>query len=219
MAALTLLAFVLGLLLVVQLRAQGAAGGLGQLSAQDLTTLIANLNLRNGQLRTEIADLEAQLRSLSSVSTSGETNVEQLGSDLRRLRSWGGLGAVRGRGVEVTLSGPITADAVNDLVDELRVAGAEALSIGGVRVVSGTVVAGEPGGLTVAGSPLEPEFVVAAIGAPSALQAILNRPGGIVGRIVVTQPDVVVEVLPSEAPLTLPATTRDLVPADAKPRI
>ena len=44
-------AFVLGLLVVVQLRAQAGTTGLAALSAQDLTVLVANLNERNDQFR------------------------------------------------------------------------------------------------------------------------------------------------------------------------
>jgi uncharacterized protein YlxW (UPF0749 family) len=215
----TVVAFVLGLLLVMQLRGQESAGGLAQLSAQDLTQLIANLNVSNGQLRTEADGLDDRLRSITAASANGQVNVGQLHDDLIRLRLWGGLDAVRGRGVVVTISGPITAHAVNDLLDELRLAGAEALAVGAIRVVPGIVVAGGIGGLSLEGATLADRFSVRAIGTPAALQAILERSGGIVSRILVAQPDVAIVVTPSEAALDLPATTRRLVPADGKPRV
>jgi uncharacterized protein YlxW (UPF0749 family) len=219
LATMTAVAFLLGFLLVLQLRAQDSAGGLQQLSAQDLTQLIANLNVQNGQLRTEADGLEAQLRSLTAASANGQVNVGQLQDDLQRLRLWGGLDAVRGRGVVVSISGPITPHAVNDLLDELRLAGAEALAVGDVRVVAGTVVGAASGGLSVEGAALPDHFTVRAIGNPAALQAILGRSGGIVSRIVVAQPDVTIDVTQSNDPLVLPATTRRLIPADGKPRI
>lgn len=218
MATMTVVAFVLGLLLVIQLRAQEAAGGFQQLSTQDLTQLIANLNVQNGQLGAEAADLDSQLRSLTAASANGQVSVSQLQDDLRRLRLWGGLDPVRGQGVVVDVSGPITSRAVNDLLDELRLAGAEALAVADVRVVPGTIVAQAPGGLTVEGTPLAARFSVEAIGSPAALQAILSRSGGIVSRILVAQPDVVIHVTQSASPLELPATTRTLAPVDGKPR-
>lgn len=218
-AALAMVAFIMGLLLVLQLRAQGSAGGLGQLSAQDLTTLIVNLDLRNGQLREEVAQLESQLRDMSTATANGQTNVGQLEADLLRLRLFAGLDPVQGRGVQVDIVGAITADAVNDLVDELRLAGAEALAVGGLRVVPGSVVGGEHGALLMEGVALPARLRIEAIGSPAALQAILNRAGGIVGRIAVAQPDVVIEVTPRETPLRLAATKRDLRPRDARPRI
>ena len=219
LAAVTVVAFLLGILLVMQLRAQNSAGGLEQLSAADLTVLIANLNDRNGQLRQEVAELEADLRALEAAGASGDVNVDRLRTDLSRLRLWAGLDAIEGRGVIVSISGPITRDAVNDLLDELRLAGAEAIAVAGTRVVPGTTVAGTPGELSVEGVRLEPEFTVTAIGSPQALQAILDRAGGIVSRIAVGQPDVFLEVTPSERPLQLPATQRDLRPSEAEPRI
>ena len=217
--AVTTVAFVLGILLVMQLRAQNGAGGLEQLSAADLTVLIANLNDRNGLLRAEVAGLEADLRGLEATGASGEGNLGRLRSDLTRLRLWSGLEAIEGRGVRVEVVGPITADAVNDLLDELRLAGAEAIAIEDVRVVAGTIVAGQPTELVVDGSRLGPAFEITAIGSPPALQAILDRSGGIVSRIAVGQPDVFVEIIPSETPLQLPATRRDLIPDGATPRI
>jgi uncharacterized protein YlxW (UPF0749 family) len=219
LVAVTAVAFVLGILLVMQLRAQNSAGGLEQLSSADLTVLIANLNDRNAVLRTEVAGLESDLRALEASGASGAGNVDRLRSDLSRLRLWAGLDPIEGRGVVVRVSGPITADAVNDLLDELRLAGAEAIAIGGVRVVPGTTVGGPASDLVVEGAHLDPDFEITAIGSPQALQAILDRSGGIVSRIAVGQPEVSVDVTPSEAPLQLPATRRDLTPDGATPRI
>jgi uncharacterized protein YlxW (UPF0749 family) len=217
--AVTTVAFIIGILLVMQLRAQNSAGGLEQLSAADLTVLIANLNDRNALLRDEVADLEADLRGLEATGASGEGNVDRLRSDLSRLRLWSGLEAIEGRGIVVDVRGPITADAVNDLLDELRLAGAEAIAIEDVRVVAGTVVGGQAADLVVEDEDLGSAFEISAIGSPPALQAILDRPGGIVSRIAVGQPDVIVEVTPIVTPLQLPATRRDLIPDGATPRI
>jgi uncharacterized protein YlxW (UPF0749 family) len=217
--AVTFVAFIIGILLVMQLRAQNSAGGLEQLSAADLTVLIANLHDRNALLRAEVAELEADLRGLEVTGASGEGNLDRLRSDLSRLRLWAGLEAIQGRGIVVDVSGPITADAVNDLLDELRLAGAEAIAIEDVRVVAGTVVSGPTSDLVVEGRRLGAGFGISAIGSPPALQAILDRPGGIVSRIAVGQPDVLVQVTPSETPLQLPATRRDLIPDGASPRI
>jgi uncharacterized protein YlxW (UPF0749 family) len=219
LVAVTLVAFVLGVLLVMQLRAQNAAGGLEQLSAADLTVLIANLNDRNGVLSAEVAELESDLRAVEASGASREGNVDRLRTDLTRLGMWTGTEAIEGRGVRVDVSGPITADAVNDLLDELRLAGAEAIAIQDVRVVAGTTVSGRPADLVVEGVDLGSSFDIVAIGSPPALQAILDRPGGIVGRIAVGQPDVLVDVTTSETPMSLPATRRDLIPKGATPRI
>ena len=209
--------FVMGVLLVVQFRAQTANGGLANLTTQDLTTLIANLNDRNAELRNEVGDLQTQLRTLQGTQQTGQSNVGQLQTELQQLRMWSGLDAVEGQGVDITISGPITAAASNDILNELRIAGVEAMAIGGVRVVPGTVVGGDPGALSVENVALATPFHLWAVGDPSNLQAILQRAGGVVSRIQVAQPDVVVEVAASS--VTVPGTDRDLSAPDAKPQL
>lgn len=219
LVAVTLVAFLLGTLLVLQLRAQTANGGLTSLSAQDLTTLIASVNTGNDQLRTEVGDLTAQLQDLTTAAAAGRSNVGELATELQRIRLWAGIDAARGRGIVVTVGGSITADGVNDLLNELRLAGAEALAIETVRVVPGSVVGGNPGRLSIGNTALASPIHVRAIGDPANLQAILGRPGGVIGRLIAAQPDVTFDVAPSDTPFVLPGSDRSLVPADAQPHV
>jgi uncharacterized protein YlxW (UPF0749 family) len=108
----------------------------------------------------------------------------------------------------------VTADAINDVLNELRSAGAEAVAVESVRVVPGTVVGGGPGALSVENVALPGTVAVDAIGDPTNLAASLVRPSGIVGRIQAAQP----EVEPRDM-LVLPATERSLQPADGRPRV
>lgn len=211
-------ALVLGFLAIVQLRAQAGGVGLANLSAQDLTTLIASLNQRNTQLASEVSTLEAQARSLQQARAQGVSAMGGLRDDLDRIRLWAGLDPVTGRGVVVECAGPISADAANDLLNELRIAGAEALAVNSVRVVAATVVAGPPGALSVENVPLVSPFRVYAIGNSINLTASLTRVGGIVSQLQVTSPDVQLTVTPEDS-LVLPATDRSLLPVDGKPRL
>ena len=132
-------AFVLGLLVVVQLRAQAGTSGLEQLSTQDLTVLVANLNARNDQLRNEVATLDRELSTLTNGQARGAQSVDQIRSDLRRVRAYAGLDPVTGPGVTISVSGPIDGPALEALANELRNAGAEAIEVAGVRLVPGVV--------------------------------------------------------------------------------
>ncbi|MFI5261844.1 MAG: DUF881 domain-containing protein [Candidatus Limnocylindrales bacterium] len=215
--AVTAVLFVLGVLLVMQFRAQTSNGGLNSLTTQDLTTLIANLNDRNADLRAEVSDLQAQLRTLDTTAQTGVSNVGQLQSELQQLRMWAGLDPVQGAGIDITVDGPVSAAASNDILNELRIAGVEAMSINGVRIVPGTVVGGNPGGLSVEDVALPTPYHIEAVGDPANLQAILQRAGGVVSRIEVAQPDVLVEV--GQTTLTLLGTDRDLTAPDASPQL
>src|SRR4029077_21026043 len=94
--------------------------GLDALSAQDLSDLVANLNTRNDGLRGEVAATQAQLDSLTAAAARGDTSLGQEQNDLARIRSWAGLLPVAGPGIQVGVTGPIDAVAVDDLLNELR---------------------------------------------------------------------------------------------------
>jgi uncharacterized protein YlxW (UPF0749 family) len=215
---LAIVAAILGLLVVVQLRAQSAGSGLDTLSAQELTVLVANLNTRNDQIRGEIATTETELTTLKAAQARGDTSVDQLTLDLARVRAWAGLDAVIGSGIRVTVAGPIAGAGIQDLLNELRNAGAEALAIEAVRAVPGTVVAGDPGQLSVENTALGDPFEISAIGNPATLTGSLTRAGGIVAQLAATFPDATVTVLPVDT-LQLPATTRNLDPKYGQPRL
>jgi uncharacterized protein YlxW (UPF0749 family) len=211
-------AFVLGLLVVIQLRAQAGGAGLAALDTQDLTVFVASVNQRNDQLRREIASLERELATLNSNQDRGEASVDEIRADLRRVRAYAGLDAVTGPGVTITVSGPIDGPGVEDLVNELRDAGAEAIACGAVRLVPGVVAVGPPGAASLAGADLADTFTLDAIGASEQLTGSLTRSGGIIAQLAATQPDVVVTVTPMDR-LELPATDRTLVPVHAHPRL
>jgi uncharacterized protein YlxW (UPF0749 family) len=216
--ALTVVGFVLGVLLVAQARSQVADPGLAALSAQELTVLIANLNTRNDQLRTEVASLERELAALSAAAARGDSSLDAIRDDLARIRAWAGLEPVGGQGVTVSVDGPISGAAVEYLLNELRNAGAEALAVDGLRVVPGVVVTGASGSIVVSGRRLPDPFEIEAIGGPETLTGSLTRIGGPVAQLAATNPEAVLTVTPVER-LTLPATERDLIPANGDPSL
>ncbi|MBI3746556.1 MAG: DUF881 domain-containing protein [Chloroflexi bacterium] len=212
------MAVILGFLVVAQLRGQVADASLAQQSAQDLTLLVANLNTQNEELRGEVATLEQQLTSLSDTHARGNSAAGQLRADLDRIQGWAGLRAVNGPGISIRVAGQIGGDGVEDLLNELRNAGAEAISVGGVRVVPGTVVAGAAGALFVESTVLGGTFEIRAIGSPQILTGSLTRAGGIVAQLSVTFPRAQVSVTPLDS-VAIPATDRDLAPVNGRPSL
>ena len=122
------------------------------------------------------------------------------------------------RASTISIRGAIDGTGVEELINELRNAGAEAIATGGVRVVAGVVVTGPPGAAQVDGVALGDTFELLAIGAPDKLTGSLTRSGGVIAQLAATQSDVVVTVTPVDR-LELPATTRTLVPAHGQPRL
>lgn len=216
--AVTAVALVLGLLVVGQLRGQAGVPGLEGLTAQDLTVLIANLNTRNEQLRAEVATLERQVADLLDARARGESAVGQLRSDLARIRIFAGLSPVSGPGVRVSVSGPIGGDGVEEILNELRNAGAEAIAVDGVRLVPGVVVTGAPGAARILDRALPEGFTIDAIGSSQILTGTLTRLGGVIAQVAATYPDAVVTVTPIDH-LVIPATDLDLAPDHGRPRL
>jgi uncharacterized protein YlxW (UPF0749 family) len=213
-----LVAAILGLLVVIQLRSQSTGTGLEALSAQELTVLVGNLNTRNDQLRDEIATTDRELVDLQGGQARGETSVGQLRLDLARVRAWTGLDPVTGSGIRITVSGPIAGSGVQDLLNELHNAGAEALAVADVRIVAGTVVAGAPGALSVENTALADPFEITALGNPATLTGSLTRSGGIVAQLAATYPQAQISVIPVDL-VVVPATDRTLLPAHGTPRL
>jgi uncharacterized protein YlxW (UPF0749 family) len=209
---------VLGFLVVAQLRSQATDQGLSALSIQDLTELVANVTARNNQLRQEIATLEDQHRSLTQAVQNGDTSTVGIRNDLTHVLAWSGVVGVRGAGVRVTLTGAVPADAVNHLVNELRNAGAEAISIAGVRLVPGVVVEGTPGSLSVVGVPLANPAILLAVGQKETLAGSLSRAGGLIAQLAARYPDATITVDGLDL-VTVPPTNRDLAPTLGKPRL
>jgi uncharacterized protein YlxW (UPF0749 family) len=211
-------AFLLGLLVVAQLRAQAGNNTLAGLSSQDLTLLVANLNTRNEQLRREVATLERQLGTLELGGSRGASSVDDIRADLDRIRAWAGLDRVAGGGIAITIRGPIGARAIEDLVNELRNAGAEAIALEEVRVVPGTVIGGSPGSISVDDTALFDPFTIRAIGRPETLTGSLARAGGIIAQLAATDPAATIDVEEADR-MILPATVRNLVPSHGQPRL
>ncbi len=91
-----------------------------------------------------------------------------------------------GSGVTISIGGPIDGSGVEELINELRNAGAEAIGAGGIRVVTGVVVTGSAGEAAIDGTRLGDSFELAAIGAPDKLTGSLTRSGGVIAQLAAT---------------------------------
>jgi uncharacterized protein YlxW (UPF0749 family) len=208
----------LGFLVVVQARFQATDSALSGLSVQELGELVGNLTTRNNQLREEIRGLESQRSQVAAAVARGDTSAAQIRNDLNRILGWSGVLGVTGTGVTVNVDGPLPGDEVETLINELRNAGAEAVSIGEIRVVPGVVVSGAGGSLVVAGVPLADPLEIRAIGNAETLSGSLTRAGGPIAQLAASYPEVAIGVT-AEQRVSVPPTDRDLAPRLGKPRL
>ncbi len=219
-ASLFLVALLIGVLLVGQLRSQTRPRELSTLSPEELSTLIDTLTSRNQQLSGGLADLNEQLRSYRLGESQGQSTLTLQSEDLRRITAFAGLVAVEGQGIVVHVDGSLDAIAVNDLINELRNAAAEAIAVDDVRVTARSVVIQGPRALQIDGIEIGRRFTLTAIGSPDGLLAAMQRPGGIVAQLeqfVSASIDVQQRTAADASTLRVPATRLDLAPKVARP--
>ena len=213
--SLFVVALVIGTLLVAQLRSQARPIELSNLSAQELSALIETLSSRNVELGDALADLREQVRSYELAEVQGQSTLELTRTELERIEAFGGLREVLGQGVVVTIEGSFDATAINDVIYELRGAGAEAIAVDDVRITARSVAAQGAGVIEIDGVALGSTVEVRAIGSPEGLQSALQRPGGIL-TLLAQSINAQFSIAPTTR-LSVPATGRDLAPQAARP--
>jgi uncharacterized protein YlxW (UPF0749 family) len=207
-------AMLIGVLLVGQLRSQARPTEITSLPAQDLSELIDTLSARNRELRSGLADLRETLREYRVAGSQGQSALDVSREDLRRITAFAGLAAVQGQGLVLDVDGDLDAIALNDLVNELRNAGAEAIAVDQVRLTNRSVAVQGPTALMIDGVEIGQHFTLSAIGSPEGLLSALERPGGLIAQL--EQFINATIVARQSASIVLPATEVDLAPTTAE---
>ena len=173
-----LMTVVVGFALVAQVQNADTAG-LEELSETDLVALLDDVTERADTLEDEIRLLESDKRALEQ--GSGAEAAQAAEARLQSLQILAGTVPVEGPGITMTVDTPkgdFTPTMMIDAMQELRNAGAEAIQIGPVRVVSDTWIGLADGELIVEGQLVEDPFRIIAIGDPHTLSGAMAIPGG-----------------------------------------
>ncbi|MCC6643393.1 DUF881 domain-containing protein [Candidatus Peregrinibacteria bacterium] len=146
----------------------------------------------NQNLSEQISDLEKELVA----STDKEKALENINNDIVRMEILTGQRDITGPGVKVEVNGEMEALWFVDMVNELYSAGAEAISVNGIRLVQGslgfdTIPNGQ---ILLTGEILQAPYTFEAIGDKNVLKNSLNQSGGIIERIIKTNPEYQIQV-------------------------
>ena len=215
----------LGFAIAVQVHANSNNDNLDSLREADLVGILDDQNSRSDRLRLEISDLQGTLRKLTDTRDAAAAARQQAQQDRNTLGILLGTLPAKGPGVVVSVvdtDHKLRAEDVLDVVEELRGAGAEAISFSGVRVSTSTAFTdvtsqadGSVVGIAVDGTPLRAPYQVLAIGDPKTLDTALNIPGGIAATVRATGGELSV----SERVAVAITAVRDLPKLDhTKPR-
>lgn len=189
----------------------------------------------NADDQSRIAALQKQLAKVND-APSDTVRVKLLAKQLAQAQSLAGLTDVKGPGVVVTLSdskvplpagmppgvlGATPPNIIHDtdigqVVNELKAAGAEAISVNDQRLVAVSPVRCAGPTIFVNNTPQTPPYVIKAIGDPKTLAAALSISGGIADQIQHFDP-AMFKVTKSTKPLVIRAYSGGIEPKYAVP--
>jgi uncharacterized protein YlxW (UPF0749 family) len=171
---------------------------------QDLVNLLTQAETKQKQLEKEVTKLRRRLIDLQQPATTATATpatpeqVEQANpTEYQKLLKISGLTPVNGPGIVISLDNPAdpmqpekgrTATAVQNnlqsedllrLVNDLKAAGATAISINGQRIVTTTEIVNSGASIVVNQTRIAPPIQIRAVGSSDVLRASLSIRGGI----------------------------------------
>lgn len=143
----------------------------------------------------EYLELEQRLKEIEEQSLSEDALLQAAMKDLERYRMAAGVLDVKGPGVIITVDDPIPteenpgdgystimvrSDLLLSLINKLKDAGAEAISINGQRIIARTEISLAGDNVNINTVPTAPPYTIKAIGNPDTMEGTLNIRYGIV---------------------------------------
>ena len=186
---------IVGFLLAAQLRTVQLTGAADQATAVRLETLqdlYNELTAQRDGLAEQVNQLQGGLALYRDQAASGQAGSEALRAELDQLEITAGLTDVEGPGVTVILEDSASANLTGDeadylihdsdllsVINELRSAGAEAISLNGERILATSEVRCTGAVVTVNGRRYAAPYIIFAIGDPDTLYSALTMRSGV----------------------------------------
>jgi len=172
--SLWLIALLVAAVATIQIRSQAEVErSLVGVDATSLAFLIDDLHRANDSLAAEKSDLNRRHATLAS-GQSGAVDQE-LTDEAQRLRAIEGLIPVRGPAVVMVIdANGLTALDLQDALNNLAAAGAEALDVNGHRFVTGLAITNTAGGVAIDGAVIVPPWKITAIGDTSRMSDVAD---------------------------------------------
>ena len=190
-AVIGVLTLLLGFAIAVQVRANAGGDALSGLSETDLISILDDQDDRSQRLQAQSAQLRRSLAKLKHSDNRSKAARQQARQEAAALGVLLGTVPAHGPGVMVTVSdahSDLGPEDLLDLIEELRGAGAEAISFGdgsgrSVRISTDSAFTGSAGAVRVDSTVLSPPYRVLAIGPAKTMDTALSIPGGAAATI------------------------------------
>lgn len=181
---------VLGFLVAAQLRSEGPRVRYTSQERAPLIETVLSLQRDQDALKARILQLNDQIRELQRRGEGSAALVAELNQEIEAARLAAGLVAVEGPGLVLQLtdtSGPLPpganpadalvhSDDIRTIVEELWLAGAEAIAVNGERLTVSTAILDIGGSVLVNSAYLAPPYQIAAIGPPGLYNRLTASP-------------------------------------------
>lgn len=181
----TVLFVVLGFTLTAAISDNESDSILANARQSDLVSLLDDLAQREARLEAENSRLEGARETLLGGDEYSALNEAKRRADALGILA--GTEKIIGTGVEISISGNLSASTLIDAIQELRDAGATAIQISdrglAVRLVANSWFADSTSGITVSGTALQVPITISVIGDPSVLEPAIKIPGGLVDTV------------------------------------
>ena len=181
----------LGFLVTAQLRSEAPRVRYTSQERPPLVETAQGLRAQQAQLTSRLKELRSQIQGMEARTQGNAALVEQLNTDLDEARSAAGLISLQGTGAVIHISDStdtvqpgtndtdylVSASDIRVLVEELWLAGAEAIAVNGERVTGSTAILDIGGSVLVNSAYLAPPYQVAAIGPDDLYDRLSRAPG------------------------------------------
>lgn len=189
---LALFSMIIGILIAIQMKIKVENYAPVTINALQMTkSEIININNEIKELKQIINAKEEELEILDNISKGDENIIDIFSGDIRNNKMNSGRADLKGPGITISMYDnseergfgfDLNYDVIHDIdilniINDLRVAGAEAISINGERIISTSKI--KCGGpiIRINERSSAPPFVIKAIGDPKLLNASVNAPG------------------------------------------
>ncbi|MBO8435115.1 MAG: DUF881 domain-containing protein [Tyzzerella sp.] len=163
----------------------------------ELTTELKSVSDEKDALYERLMESQNKVREYEEAQSDVSEAVKLLNDELEKTRMLAGMVGMKGRGVIVTMNDSsgnknpnvdqnaylVHAEDILSVLNELNVAGAEAVEINGQRIVSTSAVRCAGSVVNVNGVRIASPFKITAIGDPNTLESALNMSGGVVDSL------------------------------------
>jgi uncharacterized protein YlxW (UPF0749 family) len=181
----------LGFLIAAQLASEGPRIRYTTQERSPLVETVNGLQRQQQALKDRILSLRAQIQQQEQLGEGSAALVRQLNDDLRRARVAGGLVPLRGSGVVFQLEDSqqpaapgrnnddyrVSARDIRAIVEELWLAGAEAVSVNGERLTTSTAILDIGASVLVNSAFLAGPYQISAIGPADLYERVSSSQG------------------------------------------